>query len=179
MTPAELQDAVRAAVAACVDNGELSVPVPSEVVVERPKVKEHGDYATNVALQLAKPAGRPPREVASLLAARLQETAGIDAVEIAGPGFLNIRLSGDAVAQVVRQVVAAGAAYGGLEGGGFETRDAAVGAFIGAGGGAVIGALVCALIPERSASVEPPAAREPPVAPLPGTIDAPREIPPA
>ena len=56
MTPAELQRAVRAAVAACVDNGELAVAVPDEVVVERPRVKEHGDYATNVALQLAKAA---------------------------------------------------------------------------------------------------------------------------
>ena len=55
-------------------------------------VKEHGDYATNVALQLAKPAGRPPREVAELLAARLREVDGVDAVDVAGPGFLNLRL---------------------------------------------------------------------------------------
>ena len=64
MTPVELQNAVRAAVAACVDNGELVVAVPSEVVIERPKNPEHGDYATNVALTLAKAAGKPPREVA-------------------------------------------------------------------------------------------------------------------
>jgi arginyl-tRNA synthetase len=112
VTPAELQGAVRAAIAACVDNGDLSVPVPDEVVIERPKVKEHGDYATNVALQLAKPAGRPPREVAQLLASRLELADGIDSVEVAGPGFLNIRLSGDALGQVAKQVVAAGAAYG-------------------------------------------------------------------
>ena len=103
---------MRAAVAACVDNGDLSVPVPDDVVVERPKIKAHGDYATNVALQLAKAAGKSPRQVAELVAARLQQTAGIAAVDVAGPGFLNIRLSGDALGQVAKQVVAAGSAYG-------------------------------------------------------------------
>ena len=70
MTPEQLQDVVRTAVAAVVDRGELAVDVPDEVVIERPKNPEHGDYATNVALRLAKAAGRPPREVAELLAAR-------------------------------------------------------------------------------------------------------------
>jgi arginyl-tRNA synthetase len=112
VTPAELKDAVRAAVAACMGNGELSVPVPDEVSIERPKVKEHGDYATNVALQLAKPAGKNPREVAQLIKAHLELAEGIESVEIAGPGFLNIRLSGEALGQVAKQVVTAGAAYG-------------------------------------------------------------------
>jgi len=112
VTPAELQDAISEVVTACVDNGELSVPVPVQVVVERPKVSSHGDYATNVAMQLAKPAGKSPREVAQLIAGRLGQAEGIDSVEVAGPGFLNIRLSGDAVGQVAKQVVAAGAAYG-------------------------------------------------------------------
>jgi arginyl-tRNA synthetase len=103
---------VRAAVAAAVDNGELSVAVPEDVVVERPKVKDHGDYATNIALVLAKPAGKNPREVAALLAARLELADGIDSVDIAGPGFLNIRLSGAALGQVVTEVLAAGASYG-------------------------------------------------------------------
>ena len=104
---------MRSAVASCVDNGELSVPVPDEVVVERPKNRDHGDYATNVALTLAKAAGRPPREVAQLVASRLEQVEGVDAVEIAGPGFLNVRLAGAALSQVVTQVLAAGAAYGG------------------------------------------------------------------
>ena len=112
MTPVELQDAVRTAVQACVDNGSLSVPVPQTVVVERPKVKEHGDYATNVALTLAKAAGKPPRDVAALVATELEKVDGIDSVEVAGPGFLNVRLSGDALAAVVPAVIAAGAAYG-------------------------------------------------------------------
>ena len=96
------------------DNDELAVAVPDEgkIVVERPKVKEHGDYATNVALVLAKAAGAKPRDVAELVARRLRETDGIAGVEVAGPGFLNIRLSEDALGQVAVQVVAAGAAYG-------------------------------------------------------------------
>ena len=103
---------MRAAVQAAVDAGDLSVPVPAEVAVERPKVKEHGDYATNVALTLAKPAGKPPQDVAGLLAGELIKAQGIDSVEVAGPGFLNIRLAGDALASVVPAVLAAGAAYG-------------------------------------------------------------------
>ena len=112
MTPLELGAAVRAAVAAAVEAGDLSVAVPDEVTVERPRVKEHGDYATSIALQLAKPAGRPPRQVADLLAARLREVDGVDGVEVAGPGFLNLRLAQASLGQVARQVLAQGAAYG-------------------------------------------------------------------
>src|SRR3954451_8391844 len=75
VTPEQLSDVVRTAVAAAVDRGELAVDVPGDVVVERPKTPEHGDYATNVPLGLAKPAGRPPREVAELLAAELRTSA--------------------------------------------------------------------------------------------------------
>ncbi|HST66951.1 MAG TPA: arginine--tRNA ligase, partial [Mycobacteriales bacterium] len=77
MTPEELSAVVLGAVRAAVEAGDLAVPVPDSVVVERPKSREHGDYATNVALRLAKPAGRPPREVAELVAARLREHDGI------------------------------------------------------------------------------------------------------
>ncbi|MCY7366491.1 MAG: arginine--tRNA ligase [Frankiaceae bacterium] len=119
MTPSELGAAVRAAVVAAVDAGELAVAPPAEVAVERPRVKEHGDYATSIALQLAKPAGRPPREVAELLAARLREVDGIDAVEVAGPGFLNLRLAQASLGAVAVQVLAAGEAYG--------TNDSAAG----------------------------------------------------
>jgi arginyl-tRNA synthetase len=112
VVPAELSavvlDAVRAAVAA----GELAVSVPDTAVIERPRSREHGDYATNIALRLAKPAGRPPREVAEVLAARLRAHPGIAAAEVAGPGFLNLTLAGDALGRVAGEVVAAGAAYG-------------------------------------------------------------------
>ena len=96
------------------DDGRLSPsePLPTEVLVERPKVKEHGDYATNIALRLAKKAGRPPRELAQDLADVLAENDGIASVEVAGPGFLNVRVAAGAQGVVAAQVLAAGAAYG-------------------------------------------------------------------
>ena len=118
MTPAELSDLVLAAVRRAVEDGELTVEMPSSVVVERPRQREHGDYATNVAMQLAKPAGRSPRDVAALLATRLAEADGIAAVDVAGPGFLNITLAGDALGALAGTVVAQGAAYGRSDAGG-------------------------------------------------------------
>ncbi len=112
MTPTELGAAVRAAVVGAVEAGELAVVPPTEVTVERPRVKEHGDYATSIALQLAKQAGRPPREVAELVATRLRALPGIASVDIAGPGFLNLRIEQASLGAVARQVVEAGAGYG-------------------------------------------------------------------
>jgi len=92
VTPAELSTAIRACLVAAVDAGDLDVAVPDEIVVERPRQREHGDWATTVALQLAKPARRPPRDVATAIARRLADVPGIKAVDVAGPGFLNITL---------------------------------------------------------------------------------------
>ncbi|MGY1630446.1 arginine--tRNA ligase [Geodermatophilus sp. SYSU D01186] len=115
MTPEQLRDVVRTAVAAAVERGALSVEVPADVLVERPKNPEHGDYATNVALRLAKPAGRPPREVAEVLAGELRASAGIASVDIAGPGFLNITLAQGALGRIAVDAVRAGEAYGRTE----------------------------------------------------------------
>ncbi|TWH74047.1 arginyl-tRNA synthetase [Modestobacter roseus] len=112
VTPEQLSDVVRSAVAAAVERGDLAVAVPEDVVIERPKNPEHGDYATNVALRLAKPAARPPREVAEVLAAQLREHEGVAAVDVAGPGFLNVTLAKDALGQIAVRVVTAGEAYG-------------------------------------------------------------------
>ena len=112
MTPADVSTAVVAAIRAAVAAGELSVDVPDAVTVERPKNKEHGDYATNTALQLAKSAGRPPREVAELLATRLRDHPGIESVDVAGPGFLNLRLSQAAQGELARTIAMAGPEYG-------------------------------------------------------------------
>ncbi|MFD2090540.1 arginine--tRNA ligase [Blastococcus deserti] len=112
MTPEQLRNVVRTAVAAAVDRGALAVEVPEDVLVERPKNRAHGDYATNVALRLAKAAGRPPREVADLLATDLAAQPGIAAVDVAGPGFLNITLAEGALGQIAVQAVTAGAGYG-------------------------------------------------------------------
>ncbi len=112
VTPEQLQDVVRTAVRAVVARGALPVEVPAEVVIDRPKNPEHGDYATNVALRLAKPAGRPPRDVAELLAAQLREDDGIASVDVAGPGFLNITLAQGALGAIAVRAVAAGSGYG-------------------------------------------------------------------
>ncbi|MEV7355873.1 arginine--tRNA ligase [Kitasatospora sp. NPDC091276] len=112
MTPAELSQAVQAAVSAAVEAGELTVAVPEHVTVERPKNRDHGDYAINVALQLAKAAGRPPRAVAELLADRLRGITGVAKVDIAGPGFLNITMDAATQGALARTIVETGEAYG-------------------------------------------------------------------
>jgi len=112
VTPTELGAAVQAAVASAVEAGEISVAVPEQVVVDRPRHPEHGDYATSVALQLAKPAGMAPRAVAELLAVRLRQTVGVSEVDVAGPGFLNVRLEGAALGQTAVQVLTQGTSYG-------------------------------------------------------------------
>lgn len=85
------------------------LPTPT---LERPKSREHGDWASNIAMQLAKPFGMPPRELAERLAAGLASRDGIAAVEIAGPGFINIRLDAAAAGALAKQIVEAGASYG-------------------------------------------------------------------
>ncbi len=112
MTPADLAEAVRAAVQRAVDDGSLIVDVPAEVVIERPRDRSHGDYATNIAMRLAKAAKRSPRDVAAVIAAQLADEAAIERVEIAGPGFLNLTVRDAALGALARTVVAAGASYG-------------------------------------------------------------------
>lgn len=118
MTPEALAEAVGAAIAAAVATGQLPLTpdaIPSDVVIERPRNPEHGDYATNVAMRLAKPAGMPPREVAAAIAHALTDTVGVASAEVAGPGFINITLEAAAQGQVAADVVTAGAAYGAVE----------------------------------------------------------------
>ena len=73
--------------------GALIADAPESVPLERPKNREHGDYATSIALALAKSAGKPPREIAELIATGLRSLEIIDRVDIAGPGFINITLA--------------------------------------------------------------------------------------
>ncbi|MFE9095235.1 ArgS-related anticodon-binding protein NrtL [Streptomyces sp. NPDC007264] len=106
MTPVELSRTVLHAVRSAVDGGELSVPVPARAVVAPPGPGGRGDYATNIALQLARPAGRAPLDVAEILRAHLRGAAGVADVEITGPGFLNIRLEpASATASLVREIL--------------------------------------------------------------------------
>ena len=114
MTPEQLSQAIVDVLTALVEAGDVTLPdgVPAEVRVERPKVKEHGDYATNIALQLGKRAGVNPRDLAQLIADRLVGTDGVSAAEIAGPGFLNVRVEAGAQGVLAGTIVSAGADYG-------------------------------------------------------------------
>ncbi len=115
MTPDQLSQAIAAALATAVADGTFALDpadVPATVHVERPRQREHGDWATNVALQLAKKSGTNPRAFAEELARRLSSTDGVASVEVAGPGFLNIRLDAAAAGELARSIVEQGATYG-------------------------------------------------------------------
>ncbi len=90
-----------------VDDGALAVAVPADVTIDRPRSRDHGDYASPVALQLAKAAGAAPRQVADLLAERLRGADGIASVEVAGPGFLNITVDVAAAGALAGEIVEA------------------------------------------------------------------------
>ena len=94
----------------------LSPGAGGKAAFESPKVAAHGDFASTAAMQLAKPLGRKPRELAEELSAALRATPAfgqwVDAIEIAGPGFLNIRLKTAAKQQIVREVLSAGEGFG-------------------------------------------------------------------
>ncbi|MDN6376445.1 arginine--tRNA ligase, partial [Corynebacterium sp.] len=113
MTPAELASIITATTRTVLtDHGLDADVVPEQATVERPRNPEHGDYATNIALQTAKKAGTNPRELGTWLADALAAVDGIDEASIAGPGFLNIRLAADAQAKLVTDILAAGDSYG-------------------------------------------------------------------
>ncbi|MFV9635470.1 arginine--tRNA ligase [Mycobacterium neumannii] len=113
MTPADLADLLKSTAAAVLaQHGLDASALPETVTVERPRNPEHGDYATNLALQLGKKVGVNPRELAGWLAEALADTAGISAADVAGPGFVNLRLEASAQNVIVTDVLTAGAAYG-------------------------------------------------------------------
>ncbi|HTF12397.1 MAG TPA: arginine--tRNA ligase [Asanoa sp.] len=113
MTPAKLAEVVLAAARTVFSaRGLDQSTLPETVTIERPRNPEHGDYAATLALQLAKKIGVPPRELAAEIAEQLGRAPGIKSVEIAGPGFLNIRLDAAAAGQLASGVVEAGEAYG-------------------------------------------------------------------
>mgnify|MGYP001002452906 CR=1 FL=1 len=114
MTPEELAAAIRTVLTSAVDDGSLAL-APEDIglpKVERPRNRDHGDWATNVAMQLAKKAGTNPRALAEILAPRIEALDGVASAEIAGPGFLNIRLDAASAGELARAIVTAGEAYG-------------------------------------------------------------------
>ena len=113
MTPADLAELLKATAAAVLaEHGLDAAALPPTVIVERPRIPEHGDYASNLALQLGKKVGANPRELAGWLAEGLAKADGIASAEVAGPGFINMRLEASAQAVVVDNVIDAGDAFG-------------------------------------------------------------------
>jgi arginyl-tRNA synthetase len=113
VTPADLAELLKTTAAAVLaEHGLDTAALPATVTVERPRNPEHGDYATNLALQVGKKVGANPRELAGWLAEALTATSGISAAEVAGPGFVNLRIEASAQAVVVGNVLSAGAEYG-------------------------------------------------------------------
>ena len=108
----QLEAAIKAALERAFKAGSLSGEIPAAIKLERPKDRDHGDYATSIALQLAKPAGKNPREVAQIICDLLTGTEGISKVEIAGPGFINITLNRANQAELVSTILMATKDYG-------------------------------------------------------------------
>jgi arginyl-tRNA synthetase len=113
LTPADLSAAIVRILAALQAQGQLGAgDLPAEVVIERPKNRDHGDWATNVAMQLAGKFGMNPRALAELLAPALSEVDGVSKVDIAGPGFINISVSAAAAGEAAKAIVEAGESFG-------------------------------------------------------------------
>ena len=113
LTPADLSAAIVRILAALQASGRLgAAELPTEVVIERPKNREHGDWATNAAMQLGGKFGMNPRAFAELLSPELEALEGVSKVDIAGPGFINITLSAAAAGEAAKNIVEAGAAFG-------------------------------------------------------------------
>ena len=108
----QLGASIQALVAAAIARGDLAGTAPETIVLERPKNRDHGDYATSIALQLAKAAGKNPREVATLLQSEIASLPGVSAVDIAGPGFINITLDRANQAELVRTILTNAGAFG-------------------------------------------------------------------
>ncbi|MFE6284517.1 ArgS-related anticodon-binding protein NrtL [Streptomyces sp. NPDC057877] len=112
MTPVELSRTVLHAVRCAVDDGELTVTVPERAVVRVPGAGGFGDYATNIALRLARPAGQPAVRVAEVLGRYLDRAEGVREVRVTGGGFINIRLDQGVGRDVVRRILGEGERYG-------------------------------------------------------------------
>jgi len=112
LTPEQLSEIIARAVLSLAEKKGYQIQLPEKIVVERPKNREHGDWSTNIAMQLAKQAGTNPREFAQNLVQELADTEGLSRLEIAGPGFLNIFLDTASAASILPEVVGAGASFG-------------------------------------------------------------------
>jgi arginyl-tRNA synthetase len=113
VTPADLAELLKTTAAAVLsEHGLDASALPATVTIERPRNPEHGDYATNIALQLGKKVGANPRELAGWLATALTNQDGIASADVAGPGFVNLRIEASAQGVIVNNAITSGANYG-------------------------------------------------------------------
>jgi len=112
VTPDQLADTVTDIIATLVAEGAIPAVAAPEIRFDRPKSREHGDYATNIAMAMAKQAGMSPRDLAVLITRHLELAPGVAGAEVAGPGFINIKLDSAAQGELARSAVAAGTSWG-------------------------------------------------------------------
>ena len=115
MNPETLATALLAVLAPIAEERRPGEPLgltAADIVFERPRNRDHGDWASNIAMRLAKPFGTNPRELAQQIADGLAQVDGVQSAEVAGPGFINIRLDAAAAGALAKVIVDAGAEYG-------------------------------------------------------------------
>ncbi len=144
---------IHSALNTLIEGGQLPAELQPRINVDRTKDKSHGDLASNIALTLAKPAGKPPRDVAQLIIDALPTSDQLSKAEIAGPGFINFFLNKAAASQVIKDILAAGKEYGrSSEGQGKKVQVEFVSAnptgplHVGHGRGAAVGDSICRLL---------------------------------
>jgi arginyl-tRNA synthetase len=115
MTPEELSNLIKNAIESLISAQKIEKIDLPEIKIERPKSKDHGDFASNIALALSKPVGKNPREVATLLIEELSKEKSIQKIEIAGPGFLNFTLDSASLGELARVIIEKASEFGKTE----------------------------------------------------------------
>ena len=105
-------EAISAALKSLPELAKLAADIAIESTVERTRDASHGDFASNIAMRLAKPARKSPRDIANVIVEAISDTAGIDEIDIAGPGFINFRLSPSAFHTELATILQRGQEYG-------------------------------------------------------------------
>jgi arginyl-tRNA synthetase len=112
MSESTIQEGVGSAILEILRGAELGCEIPDSLTLDRPKNREHGDYATSIALALAKPSGKNPRDIALIIQAGLQGNKDIEQVDIAGPGFINITVAKSSQGGAILSALTQGNMYG-------------------------------------------------------------------
>ena len=105
MTPEELSKIIKNCLESLISAQKLQVDQIPEIKIERPKSKDHGDFASNIALAVSKAAGESPRDVAQILSEELLKEKKFKKIDIAGPGFLNFTLDTASLAEIAQTIV--------------------------------------------------------------------------